>query len=444
MNTTPTARYASEHLQTPIFSGGDLVVVGAGSAGIAAALAAARQGIKTTLVDPAGFPGGTLVSGIPILGHWDGKKQVVRGIFQELVDALLERDGATVEGTVVHADVEKLKVILLEKLSEAGVTLRLHTLLARALVSGSRVEAAVFEGKGGRVALEAPMFIDATGDADLAFSAGAPVERGRKRDGKVQPMTLIFGVGNIDKKRFLAWGNHETLEKKFTEVSEAAGDFLNPRRVHLAGYWGPESRLGEYCFNVTRVLNSDGSDSVSLSAAEVDGRRQAWEFMDRFLRPHVPGYENAYIVWSAAKIGVRETRRIVGEYVLTRDDIWNFVKFPDAINCGSYPIDIHSPDSASTEIPLDHFYGGKYWTIPYRSLVPLQIDNLLVAGRCLSATHEALSAVRVMANTIGMGEAAGYAAALCVQQRQAPRRLDHRRVQELLLKNGGWLGEIAG
>ena len=192
--------------------------------------------------------------------------------------------------------------------------------------------------------------------------------------------------------------------------------------------WGAPSRVGERASNVTRVLHADGADAHSLSKAEVEGRMQAWEFLNRFLHPHIPGFEHAYISWTTAKVGVRETRRIVGEYVLTRDDIWNFVKFPDAILCGSYPIDIHSPTDDQTEYPENHFYGGKYWTVPYRSLVPLKIDNLLVAGRCLSATHEALSAVRVMANTIAMGEAAGYAAALCLKNRVTARELDPRLI----------------
>jgi hypothetical protein len=432
-----------ETLSTPIEAETDVLVVGAGSAGVAAALASARQGLKTTLIDPAGFPGGTMVSGLALIGCWDGEKQIVRGIFQELVDALRQRGGVSddpTRTTQIAVDAEKLKVIVLEKLAEAGVTMRLHTLLARAVVVDSKIAAVVVEGKGGRRALKAKMFIDATGDADLAYAAGVPVEKGRKSDGKSQSMTLVFGVGNIDKQRFEAAGGYANLEAIYNAVS-VKENFRNPRRGILSGIWNAQGREGEYTFNVTRVLNADGSDSVSLTHAEVEGRLQAWEFMDRFLRPHVPGFERAYIVWTAAKVGVRESRRVVGEYVLTRKDIWEFVKFPDVINCGSWPIDIHSPTDETTEICHDHFYGGKYWTIPYRSLVPLKVDNLLVAGRCLSATHEALAAVRVMANTLSMGEAAGYAAALCLKHRVTPRTLTPSLVQALLLKNGGWLGE---
>jgi hypothetical protein len=433
----------TETLNTPIEEAGDVIVFGAGSAGVAAAVAAAREGARTTLIDPSPFPGGNLVSGLPILGGYDGEKQVVRGFFQELCDALRERNGIDNDPTRekdINIDVEKLKIILLEKLLAAGVQLRGYTLLVRAVVSESRIEAAVIEGKGGRRALRAPIFIDTTGDADLAFLAGAPVEKGRPDDGLMQAMTLMFGVGNIDKTRFTEWGAYPALERRYVELAGEMG-LRNPRRDSLSGMWGAQSRHGEYSFNVTRILGADGTDAASLTKAETEGRLQVLEFVERFLRPHIPGFENAYVVWTAAKIGVRETRRIVGEHVLNHDDVWNFVKFPDVINCGASPIDIHCPLGGVGEFPIGHFFGGKYWTIPYRCIVPLKIDNLLAAGRCLSATHEAMGAARQMTNCMGTGEAAGFAAALCVKENTTPRQLDPRKVQELILKHDGWLGE---
>lgn len=432
-----------ETLSTPVETAGDVLVIGAGSAGVGAALAAARSGMKTTLVDPAGFPGGTLVSGIPIGGCFDGEKQVVRGIFHEMwerLNAMGGCDDLPTETTWLNIDSEKLKIVLLEMLSEAGVQLRLHSFFSRAAMKGDRIDAAVLESKGSRVALRAGMYIDTTGDADLASSAGVPIEKGRTVDGRMQPMSLIFGVGNIDLDRFQKWGGYGRLESTWTEIATRE-NLRNPRRGGLSGMWGNPGRTGERTFNVTRVIGLDGSDSRTLSRAEVEGRRQAWEFVSEFLQPHVGGFEKAFLAWTSAKIGVRETRRIVGEYILTRHDICNFVKFPDTINCGSYPIDIHSPTSATTEYLPDQFYGGRYWTIPYRSLVPLNVDNLLVAGRCLSATHEALSAVRVMANTMGMGEAAGFAAALSVKHNTTPRQLDAKLVQQSLLTHGAYLGE---
>ena len=152
---------------------------------------------------------------------------------------------------------------------------------------------------------------------------------------------------------------------------------------------------------MTRVVNRDGSDAESLTSAETDGRMQAWEFLEKFLKPHIPGFENAYMVWTAAKIGVRETRQIVGEYVLTEEDVASFRKFDDAIACGAYAIDIHSPTGDGTRFVPHEFYGGRYWTVPYGCIVPLSIDNLLVAGRCLSATHEARGSGRPCRRNVG-------------------------------------------
>ncbi len=431
----------SETLSTPVEEAGDVVVFGAGSAGIGAALAAARRGCRVTLVDPAGFPGGTMVSGLPLLGAHDGLRNVVGGIYAEIGSRLEQRGGREIDRyspTAWHVDHEKLKVLLIEMLAEAGVALRLHTLLARAVVAEQRIAYAVTEGQGGRRALRAPLFIDASGDADLAHHAGVPTEKGR-RDGATQAMTLMFGVGGIDLDAFSAWGGYQRLEESWREISER-GNFRNPRRISLSQMWGPTSRVGERAFNATRVLAADGTDAASLSRAEVDGRLQVWEFMERFLRPHIPGFGRAFVAWTSAKIGVRETRRILGEYVLTADDILRFRDFPDAVVYGSYPIDIHSPLGDGTDFRDAEFYGGRHWSIPYRSLVPRNIDNLLVAGRCLSATHEALSAVRVMASTVAMGEAVGAAAALCRERGCAPRDLSPAVLRADLAAHGAWLG----
>ncbi len=426
---------------TPIEDAGDVIVVGAGSTGVAAALAAARLGLRVTLVDPASHVGGTLVSGIPILGYHDGEKQVVAGIADEIVREL-HRQGGTedypIRSTIVNVDTERLKYVLLNLLEKAGVQLRLHTLFTGVKTEADCITHVIVEGKGGRRALSARWFVDATGDADLAVAAGVPTEKGRREDGKTQAMTLMFGIGGINKDAFNAWGGYARMTELWQNVS--AG-FRNPRKTDFSHFWGPASRTGEWAFNGTRVLEADGTDSVSLTRAEVEGRRQVFELVDDFLRPRVPGFERAFVAWTAPKIGVRETRRIVGAYTLTREDIWNFVKFRDAICHGSYPIDIHSPTGSTTEFPDQHFYGGRHWTIPYRSLVPLQIRNLLVGGRCLSATHEALAAVRVMANTIATGEAIGTAFALCDQHQTEPLALNPKLLRAQLRAHGAWLPE---
>lgn len=439
--------HLTESLKTPIEDGGDLVVVGAGSAGIGAALAAARLGLRVTLIDPAGHAGGTLVSGIPILGYHDGKRQVVRGIADELVRCMHLAGAALgdpAKEMCVQVDQERLKLVLLDLLGRAGVNLRLHTMLAGVDVDGGRIRHVIVEGKGGRRALACRGVIDTTGDADVAAAAGAPTVVGRRGDGLTQPMTLMFAIGGIDQAAFVAWGGGDRwaaylkMEALWRETV-AGGDYRNPRTKDFACFWGVPARTGEWAFNATRVLGRAGLDSTALTAAEGEGRLQAYELVDRFLRPSVPGFARAYVAWTAAKVGVRETRRIVGAYTLTRDDIWDFTCFPDTICHGSYPIDIHSPTGGETEYPTDHFYGGRYWSIPFRCLVPQGIDNLLVAGRCLSAEHEALAAVRVMANTIAMGEAAGTAMALTLPREIRPSAVPMDALRTQLRNQGAWL-----
>ncbi len=437
--------HITETLETPVEPTSEVIVCGAGSAGIGAALAAARQGAQVTLVDPAGYVGGNMVSGLYLIGCYDGEKQIVKGLFDEIVSRLRERGGVDLfptETTGLPVDPEMLKVLLLEMLDEAGVELRLHTQLVSVVREGSRIRYAIVEGKDGRRALPADYFIDTTGDADLAFQAGVPCEMGRQLDGAVQPQTLIFSVGGIDQAAFEAAGGWNYMYEQFDQIT-ASHAFRNPRKKSFSGYWTTKSRQGELMFNVTRVLGQDVTKSRGLTSAEVESRLQAWEFVQEFLRPHVAGFENAYLVWTAAHVGIRETRRVRGHYVLTKDDIWNFRKFDDTVVCGSYPIDIHSPTGADTEFPQDHFYGGKYWTIPYRSLVPLEVENLFVAGRCLSATHEALSAVRCIANTLAMGEAVGVAAALCRDGKLTAIELPAEKLQTALLEADVWLGEGA-
>jgi len=177
-----------------------------------------------------------------------------------------------------------------------------------------------------------------------------------------------------------------------------------------------------------------------LTRAEIEGRNQAWEFLEWFLKPHVAGFENAFITNTFHRGGVRETRRIVGEYVITEEDLWQFRKFDDAVCSGSYPIDVHHADDEGTLYPKEHFYNGRHYTIPYRALVPINIDNVLVAGRCLSCDHVAFEGLRVIGNTMGMGQAAGTAAALCLREGAIPRQLDTSLLRDTLRQQGAFLG----
>lgn len=426
-----------------VYHGADVIVCGAGPAGVMAALAAARGGARTLLIDAFGVPGGNMTSGLPLLGLHDGQRPTTGGIPRQFLERVAGYGGVTGDfrrQSCVVPDPEIIKLVLLEMLQEAGVELLLHTVVSRALLADNarRIRGVVIEAKGGRRVLCGSQFIDATGDADVAASAGVPCEKGPGNNGKTQSMTLMFTVGNVQMDRFAAWGGYNRAVALYRQLSAAEG-FRNPRRTDLSGFWHTSNRPGEFALNVTRVVSLDGTDAKQLTQAEIEGRYQAWEFLNRFLRPHVPGFEQAYMVSTAVKIGVRESRRIIGEYVLTEEDIISFRKFADTIAVGCYPIDIHSPGGDGTRYIPEQFYGGKYYTIPWRCLLPVGLDNLLVAGRCISATHEALSAIRVMPIVMCMGQAAGTAAAVAVQASIDVRHVDVAAIQNALRCSGAVL-----
>ncbi|MDF2722012.1 MAG: hypothetical protein K0Q59_1687 [Paenibacillus sp.] len=437
-NKNITGTY-TETKTIPMLNAAEIIVVGGGSAGIMAALAAARLGGKVLLIDPSSAPGGTSIIGLPLAGFHDGVRQVVRGIPGEFMDRLRDRGGLSggIEQRFIPSDPEMIKMIAIEMLEEAGVELLLHTMVVDAITEEGLVSGVIVEGKGGRRLLRAKMFVDASGDGDVCHFAGVPM---MKEAGELQPPTLMFVVGNMEMNTYIAAGGYSMLIAKYREIS-AQQHFRNPRRSELSGGWRVGLRENELAFNVTRVLHIDATDPWDLTKAEIEGRHQAWEFLHDFLRPHVPGFENAFITNTFHRVGVRETRRIMGEYVIHEDDLWHFRKFEDAICCGCYPIDVHNANNETTLFPPELFYNGNYYTIPYRALVPLGINNIIVAGRCLSADHIAFGGLRVIGNTMGMGQAAGTAAALCLQHNATPRLLDVSLLRRTLHANGAFLGE---
>ncbi|HEV7663263.1 MAG TPA: FAD-dependent oxidoreductase, partial [Chloroflexota bacterium] len=285
--------------------------------------------------------------------------------------------------------------------------------------------------------------IDCSADADVAFRAGAPTTKGRASDGKMQPMTMFFIIGNIDDEQVEAYMREhpEDEGKLFHQQVEAArlrGEFTIPRDK-IGIYRTPDA--GVWRVNTTRVLGMDGTNPDDLTRAEIEGRKQVFALLD-FMRRELPGFERVQLRETATQIGVRETRRIVGEYVLTQDDLASGRHFEDVIALGGYPVDIHPVDGAGggVQSALDSgLHTADVYEIPYRSLVPLDIDDLLVAGRCLSATHEAAGAVRVMPPCFAMGQAAGTAAALAVERAISPRQIEVRELQAELRKQGAIL-----
>jgi hypothetical protein len=406
----------------------DVLVAGGGPAGIAAALAAARRGAGTALIERYGFLGGMATAGLvnPFMGWHAAGEPLVAGIFQEMLDLMAAAGGYGGERQSTAFDPEVFKLVADQLCRQAGVQVRFHTLVTRADVAGSAIAAVHTESKSGAERWTARVYIDCTGDADLAFLAGVPCDEGREADNLTQPMTLNFRMADVDIEHM---PTREEINRLF-DVAKAEGRVtcprenvlffhtLNPRVVH---------------FNTTRVTGLSATKADDLTAAEFEARQQAHE-LARFLVADVPGFEHAYLQQSAAQIGVRESRRIRGHYALTADDVVQARTFPDGVARSNYPIDIHSPTGAGTDIR--GVAEGDYYEIPYRCLLPQGIDNLLVAGRCVSSTHEGQAALRIMPTCFAMGEAAGVAAALACRHGVSPQEVSADELRQNLRDHG--------
>lgn len=444
--------------KVPVIAKKDVVVIGGGPAGINAAVAAARAGAETMLVEQYAFPGGNCTKYHGLYGFLDvNGNQIVKGIPDEIIERLKKVGASTdhmrnpliVSFTVV--DPEMFKIVVLQMLQEAGCEILLHSFFGEVLMDSGQIKAVVVHTKSGAQAIEGKVFIDTTGDADVAARAGAPFEKGRKSDGRMMPVQLVFLVGNVNWDRFKKaavdnpdlYGTDGLVPSEYFLDKEHFVYFGQYNLAQLAikqGYkvgWNrpaymtmlqPDQSQG----GLTRVDDIDGTDVESLTRGEIEARLQIPEQM-RFLHDYVPGFESCRLVAVAHEVGVRETRQIVGDYALTREDILKSRRFSDVVAVGGYMID--DEDELKTEFPQ-----GNY-DIPYRCLVPQKVQNLLVAGRCISAAREAMFSARCIATCMSLGQAAGCAGALCTKHRLTPRNLDVESVKDLLKDQGAYLGE---
>ena len=417
----------------------DVLVVGGGSAGSVAALAAARGGARTMLMERYGYMGGISTS---VLDTFYGfytpgtPKKVVGGIPDRVVERLEEQGQAFLRpntfgaGGGVTYDPETLKMVWEEMALEAGVQLLYHSFCTDVTTSsdGSRVEGVVIDGKRGLMRIAAKQIVDATGDADVCVRAGAPFEKAGENE-PAQILTTTFRLGQVDLEKARSFPKEEL--KEMIQEARATGKYELPHEegsIHRTTLSGGAHAL------MTRVDGHDPTDPVSITEAEIEARRQAREYI-RFFKDCVPGYEEAQLISLGTQIGIRETRRIYGEYRLTVDDVLGARKFEDTIGqCGA-PIEDQGVEGTKW-IYIDN--SGVY-DIPFRILIPQKLDNVLVAGRCLSATHEAHASCRSMGQCMAMGEAAGTAAALSIEHGVAPRDLDVGVLQDQLLKSGAIL-----
>lgn len=413
----------------------DLIVVGGGLTGVAAAVAARRQGLDVLLLEKAGFlggaPGTMLINPfMPYSTTANGEKMALsRGFFAELQELLREVGGYHGPGREdIHE--EYLKLALDRLVVREGVQVLFHATLCGVQKNEETIIALQAATKAGVLTFTARTYIDCTGDADLAVMAGCPYQLGRE-DGLCQPMTLCFRIGNIDVPTFQR--NRQLMQDKYKQL-QAEGKIKNPRENVLVFNTLVDGMLH---FNTTRVVRHNPVDPFDVTRAEMTAREQMFE-MYHFLKEHVPGCENSQLIYSAGEIGVRESRKIQGEYILTQEDLVGCVKFPDRIAAGNYDIDIHNPEGSGTS----HYYfaPGTWYTIPYRTLLPKNADNLLVAGRCISTTHEAQASIRILPIVATLGQAAGVGAAVAHHAGVLPREADVSEIQRILTEAGAFIG----
>ncbi len=412
----------------------DIIVVGGGFAGAAAAITAGRLGKSVLLIEKYNCMGGAACYDLvnPFMPYMttdpeNGEQiDLSCGLFTEIVDRLRAIGGARNEKRSLPFNEEVLKYLLNTMALESGVELLYQTYVTGVRKEGERIKAVMISNVSGNSEIEAECFIDATGDANLSVMADCPYQLGRESDNLCQPMTLCFRLAGVK-------GYDADLKAKINSLYseyQAAGKIKNPRENVLIFRTLVEDILH---FNTTRVVKLDPTNAADVTKAEIIAREQVFE-MYNFLRENFEEFKDSTLISTGIQIGVRESRMIVGEYTLTKEDLLSCVRFEDSIAVCNYDIDIHSPDGSGTS----HYYfpKGEYYAIPYRCLIPKNAENLLVAGRCVSADHDAQASLRIMPTCATLGEAAGVAASLSLGSGGKVRNVDTLQLRRILKENG--------
>ena len=433
---------------TPLYGEYEVVVLGGGPAGIAAAIAAGRSGRSTLVIERYGFMGGagtaaglSTFCGLHGVVHGE-HKQIVHGVADDILDRLKAMDGLnephlTVRDqiTAQSYDISAFKIAADELIAESGVEVLFHAFgVGAVLASPDTIDAVLVETKSGRCAIRGKLFVDASGDGDLAAWAGVPYEVGDNAGNMLYPSTM-FRINGVDPARA---GRAWELIPALMDRAEKDGRTF-PRKKPIVR---PQRNPIEWRANLTQIKNPDGSavsgiDARQLSYGEVEGRRQCWDVF-QFIKSVTPGFENAYIVEIAPQIGIRETRRIAGEYRLTEEDILGCRDFDDAIGVNGWPVEAHVKGDVKFVFTAPGTRG--FNQIPYRIIVPRKVENLFVIGRCASMSHEGQSSARVSGPCFVMGQAAGTAADIALAAGVTPRRVDVRLLQQRLSAAGAFLG----
>lgn len=406
----------------------EVLVIGSGPSGFAAAYTAAKNGAKVTIVEQCGDIGGISTAGL--MSHWTGS------CGSPLYHEILRRSSELNEGdsSITNViDPENLKTLYLEMLSEFGVKIMLYTFASDVIMDGNTVKGVSVVNKSGTTDIYADVIIDASGDGDIAYKSGAEHIKGREEDGRMQPATLMFKVAGVDFDRAVFPGSFETLvDTDKGELQSLARKELPAPAGHVLLY---KSTLpGIVTCNMTNVTEIDGTNADDLTKATIVCRKQMKEIV-KFLREYAPGYENCYIISSASLMGIRETRHFKGEYTITGEDILEAKVFDDYVVKDAYfNFDVHNITGAGLDkTGVQHkFTQKKGYTIPYGCLVPIKVENLLLCGRNISGTHMAHSNFRAMPICVGIGEAAGAAAAIAVKEKKAVRCVNADKIREVI------------
>lgn len=442
----------------PVRASVDILIVGAGPAGLMAAQAAAGKGLKVMLIENRSYLGGNLTIGLPILGFLGEKgNQIIKGLPQRFIDRLKEKGAASdhrpckLHVSLTIIDPEQSKTLAMELMQEAGVEVLMYVFCTDVIKEGNEVKGVIIESKAGREAILAKTVIDCTGDADVAFRAGVECRKG-DAEGGMQPPTLMFSMRGVETQRLrdAIVGHPDVYDMDIMPAQSFANrKFITVglrnqiAKARKAGIEIPVARTilitgmdeDEIWVNMTRVNGVDPTKPESYTHGEMEGRKQIYGIID-YLKAFVPGFEKAWLDRVAPFMGIRESRVTVGKYVLTAEDILACRRFDDTIAVASYPVDLHHPKGGDCTLE----YCGDCYDIPYRSLVPEKIENLLVAGRCASFTHEAMASTRVMSTCMALGEAAGRAARIALEDGVKPSQVDVDKLRRELSETGAYLG----
>ena len=454
-------QFIKEVRETPVNHTCDVLVAGGGTAGVAAAIAAARNGARTILADRYNFLGGTMLNGAGPLHSFFNlykafpgaeKVQVVRGLPSEIVDRLVacggspghleQEKGGSYDSVITVIDWEIFKEVIFDMMEEAGVQVLLHTMVVDTVMEGNTVRGVIIEGKSGREAIMANTVIDTTGDADVAALAGAGFIKMHESTSAGMP----FGMCGVDMPRLLAFLNENGMVTQLVHADKGSDtdDIVRLgfelKKIPLfaefmkkEGMWGPlglSRHEGDFSFINSAALRAvDATDTVTLSKAEMKLRKQAMT-LSRMLKQHVPGFEKAYVSWTPASIGVRYTRVVECEHDMTLDEIVNCKRFDDEVMLYGFH------DCA----PGIMIKNAGYYGIPYRAFLPKKIEGLLVAGRMITSTWNAHMSTRNTVSCMAQGQAVGTAAALCAKGGTAPRNINVGLLRNTLLRDGVFLG----